>query len=217
MGPGFPVVRAISSETGIEDQPILSDYEKGRTGHESSCVNRTCKSLHFSLGEGHHMAHHNEKVCLYWTICRLARSLALSPDLDVIADTYASTGQVILAAALTGQTKPESLVDLTSLPLPFVETVIDYSRAIELWSAESFLDLGRNVAHTPLDLLEVDHSIRSANDDFWESPLVDDLPLHIYRGQIVLGGTERWYPDDDDAEDLSRRLHERIERFAALD
>ena len=143
---------------------------------------------------------------------RVSKQLCLSPNGDFPTDTVVSTAAVILAAAVAAQRSAEYVSSLTLLPIEFVQVVLNYADEIALWEQESFVDVLRILAESPEDFMMLEDRVAWAVDDLWEADAVDDVLLHVYRGAVVLGGTERQYRWEDEVENLLTRMQRRLEK-----
>jgi hypothetical protein len=127
--------------------------------------------------------------------------LRLSVTSDYIADTFASAGVVLLAAAVTDNRAPAYLADFTALPIAFVCKVLSLMDELEMWDSKHYDKLLGTLEELPYDLSISECCLFNTPDEFWdEAPLTSiDVALGILRRGIVPGGTQRppskeaWY------------------------
>jgi hypothetical protein len=128
---------------------------------------------------------------------RESKNLSLLPEGDYTADTFVSTGVVVISAAVTRSRRPTHLAAFTGLPLEFIAMVLCVMDDTSLWSDESYVSLV-NLLERTRDIRLIETQACCAVDALWESfqtpyyGLLDE-----FRRGFVLGGLQRDFPADD--------------------
>jgi hypothetical protein len=112
--------------------------------------------------------------------------LRLSVIGDNIADTFVSTGVVLLAAAVTDNRAPAYLADFTALPIAFVCKVFSLMDELEMWDSKHYERLLGSLEELPYDLSISECCLFNTLDELWdEAPLNSiDVTLGIFDADL---------------------------------
>jgi hypothetical protein len=88
---------------------------------------------------------------------------------DTEAMTLTSCGIVILSAVLTGSRDAQFLTRLTTFPEGFVMLTLGMMDRLDLWWSERLFDLETTIQQPSLDFAEVDASLHSMTEEFWNA------------------------------------------------
>ncbi len=83
--------------------------------------------------------------------------------------TFMSCGIVILSTVLAGSRDAQFLARLTTFPEPFVRLVVGMMDQFDLWWSECLFDLKATIQQPSLDLTDVDASLHSVTEEFWNA------------------------------------------------
>jgi hypothetical protein len=116
---------------------------------------------------------------------------------DTEAMTFMSCGIVILSAILTGSRDAQFLTRLTTFPEAFVRLVVGMMDRLDLWWSERLFDLETTIQQPSLDFTEVDVSLHSVTEEFWNAWRSPGLGAAIdtLRAGRQYGGLRDWWID----------------------
>jgi hypothetical protein len=114
---------------------------------------------------------------------------------DTEAMTFTSCGIVILSTILTGNRDAQFLTRLTIFPEGFVMLTLGMMDRLDLWWSERLFDLENTIQQPSLDFAEVDASLHSVTEEFWNawrSPGLGAALDTLRAGQQYGGLRDRW-------------------------
>lgn len=121
---------------------------------------------------------------------------------DTEAMTFISCGIVILSTLMTGSRNAQFLARLTTLPVAFVRLVLGMMGRFDLWWSACLFDVMAAIQQPSLDFTEVDASLHSMTEEFWNawrSPALGAALETLRAGQQYGGLRDGWIDKNSSA------------------
>jgi hypothetical protein len=135
----------------------------------------------------------------YQWMCRFYSARPGICEGDDLGTTAGCVAAVLLAAMLTDIRLPGMLAEMTSLPVKFVEAVLDQTDAHDLWNAGSLIHLNETLLNHREDFAAVESALNWVVEEYWDVFYSSQkvAALMTLRERRLFGGKVQHWTDAD--------------------